>query len=176
MRLYGRAAKVEEKEASGSAEQGDGDDDPVSLPFTGVIGMQGGNLFEKPLDVYDPTKDLMDVPGEDGSAEQAAAMQAKIQKRVAELKRTGEWDRANEEFGKDPLSNVPMGSAMLSMLKAAKPFERWDEFALTYFIVLGGSAVLMAYVISIGTGIDGFIEWFVKTDFDSEIFSAIARS
>lgn len=176
MKLYGRAAKVEEKETSGAAEQSDTDDESTPLPFTGVIGMQGGNLFENPLDVYDPTKDLMDVPGEDGSAEQAAAMQAKIQKRVAELKRTGEWDRANEEFGRDPLANVPMGSAMISMLKTAKPFERWDEFALTYFIVLGGSAILMAYVISIGTGIDTFIEWFVKTDFDSEILSSVLRS
>jgi len=181
MKLYGRAAKVEEKEASGSmADQGDGDGDDdnnnPSLPFTGVIGMQGGNLYENPLDVYDPTKDLMDVPGEDGSAEQAAAMQAKIQRRVAELKRTGEWDRANEEFGKDPLANVPMGNAMVSMLKTAKPFERWDEFALTYFIVLGGSAILMAYVVTIGGGIDTFIEWFVKTDFDSDILSSIVRS
>jgi hypothetical protein len=166
-----RASKVEEKETSGELINSDNNPDgTVPLPYSGLIGMEGRNLFEKPLEVYDPTKELMDVPGKDGSEEQMLAMQKKIQDRVEALKKSGEWQRNNEEFGKDPLSEVPIWSAMISQLKSSKPFETWDEFALTYVLVLVLGTVMMGYILSIGYGIDEFIEWFEKTDFDSDFF------
>ena len=62
--LYGRASKVEEKEQSSKPEElVDGNGDVASLPFNGLVNTDDGNLFEKPVEIYDPTKELMDVPG-----------------------------------------------------------------------------------------------------------------
>lgn len=163
--LYGRASKVEEKGNYVTADTPD-DEETVPLPFTGLIGQQGGGLFEKPLEVYDPTKDIMDVPGADGSEEQASAMQRKIQERVDALKQAGQYEQIDSEFGADPLTKIPLYSVMWSQLKAAKPFETWDEFGLTYALVALTTALLMGYVFGITNAIDNFIEWFEKTDFD----------
>lgn len=173
-RLHGRVAKVEDEESKADQLDNEVDGEIVEIPFGGLIGMKNRNLFDTPLEVYDPTEELMNVPGEDGSEEQALNMQRKIQERVDRLKASGEWQKRDAEFSKDPLSNIPMWSAAYSMVKSAKPFERWDEFALTYILVVVGGTLLGLYIYLCGVVLDIFFDWFLKTDFDSDYFNSLS--
>ena len=168
--LGARAAKVEEKADSAVKDDNLRGDGSINIPFNGVVGMDTKNLYERPLNMYDPTQELLDVPGEDGSPEQIAAIQRKLQERIEKLKANSQWEENNEEFGQDPLSKTPFLSAAVSMLKVSKPYDSVDEFALTFAIVIASSALLMLYVTALGTGLDKFIDWFEKADFDISNF------
>ena len=167
--IVGRRARIakkdDEKEQVGKME--DEDDKMITIPFNGLIGKEQGSLFDKPLDVYDPMKNTDDLPGTDGSDEKIAAIQARIQNRVEELKKAGEWG-SEEVFGKDPLAKQPIWITMAMQLKVCKPFESVDELALTYILLLTTTIVLMAYLLVLRETFDTFIDWFVRTDFDAD--------
>ena len=65
-----------------------------------VSGRENGSLFDKPLNVYDPLKDTADLPGEDGSPEKIAAIQAHRRPCSTELKKSGEWGDEGDVYGK----------------------------------------------------------------------------
>jgi hypothetical protein len=161
--LYARVARAEEeqvKEASDSKVE-----DMMTIPYSGLIGRENSALFDKPIDVMDPMKNTDDLPGADGSDEKIAAIQARIQERVAALKAAGEWSDDVDVFGKDPLATQPIWQTMIMQLKVCKPFESFDELALTYVLMLSTTFTLMGFLLVTREVFDGFIDWFVKTDF-----------
>ena len=95
----------------------------VVIPFDGLVGREQGSLFDKPLDVFDPIKDTDSLPGADGSDEKIAAIQARIQERVAVLKKAGQWDDGGDVFGKDPLATQPIWQTMAMQVKICRPFD-----------------------------------------------------
>jgi hypothetical protein len=144
-----------------------------AIPFDGVVGRENGALFDKPLNVYDPLKDTGDLPGEDGSAEKIAAIQARIENRVAELKKAGEWGDEGDAFGTDPLAKQSLVATMSMQLKACKPFETTDELALTFILVLVTTVVLSAYLVVLRDSFDAAANWFINTDFDADFLSTL---
>jgi hypothetical protein len=141
-------------------------DDTISIPVAGLAGYEPGKIFKKPLEIFDPTKDTDSLPGADGSDEKISAIQRRIQNRVEELKKSGEWDNDVEGFGKDPLANQEIWKTMLMQVKACKPYESYDELALTYILVLIATFALTSYLLGIRELQDNFMDWFIKTDFN----------
>lgn len=144
-----------------------------AFPFDGVVGRENGALFDKPLNVYDPLKDTDDLPGEDGSQEKIAAIQQRIESRVAELKMAGEWGDDGDVFGTDPLARQSLVATMSMQLKACKPFETLDELGLTYLLVLGTSVILSIYLVVLRDSFDAAANWFINTDFDADFLSTM---
>jgi hypothetical protein len=171
--LYARASKPA-KEETQQLGSGDSSDDMVTVPFNGLIGAENAALFDKPLEIFDPTKDTDSLPGEDGSDEKIAAIMGRIQQRVEELKIKGSWGDEVEEFGKDPLSNQPIYTTMAMQLKACKPFESVSDLSLTFLLLVATTISLSLYIIALREGSDAFITWFINTDF--EILAPILRS
>ena len=85
------------------------------IPYGGMVGKENGALFDKPLQPFDPLKNTEDLPGVDGSPEKIAAIQNRIQARVDELKKAGEWGDDTEAYGKDPLASQSLVQASLSL-------------------------------------------------------------
>ena len=161
------ARKEDEQEKAGRTEE------LVTIPFDGMIGRDQGSLFDKPIDVFDPIKDTDSLPGEDGSAEKIAAIQARITERVSVLRKAGQWDDGGDVFGKDPLAQQPIWQTMAMQAKICKPFDSADELALTYILLLMTTIFLMGYLIVLREAFDGFIIWWTTTDFDSELLSTL---
>ena len=170
--LYARAPKpaTEESQQLGSGSN----DDMVTVPFNGLIGAENAALFDKPLEIFDPTKDTDSLPGDDGSDEKIAAIMGRIQQRVEELKNKGSWGDEVDEFGKDPLANQPIYTTMAMQLKVCKPFESVSDLSLTFFLLVATTISLSLYIIALREGSDAFITWFINTDF--EILAPILRS
>jgi len=118
------------KQAQGNSRPDEGtDDDKMTLPYAGLVGKEQGGLFDKPLAVFDPIKNVDDLPGADGSAEKIEAIQRRIQERVEELKKAGEWGDEGDAFGRDPLAKQPIWTTMAMQIKSCRPFE---SFGSTY--------------------------------------------
>lgn len=165
--LYARVQKAEEENVDiMTTEGGNGEGEGMAIPFDGVVGRENGALFDKPLNVYDPLKDTADLPGEDGSAEKIAAIQQRIEDRVAELKVAGEWGDDGDVFGTDPLARQSLVATMAMQMKACKPFETVDELALTYVLVLVTTVMLSVYLVFLRDSFDSAASWFINTDFD----------
>lgn len=166
--LFARVQKAEEENVDimtteGGGEEGEG----MAIPFNGVVGRENGALFDKPLSVYDPLKDTGDLPGEDGSPEKIAAIQKRIEDRVAELKVAGEWGDDGDVFGTDPLAKQSLVATMAMQMKACKPFETLDELALTYVLVLFTTVLLSAYLVFLRDSFDAAASWYIAADFDA---------
>jgi hypothetical protein len=163
-RINARIGKVDGPEV-------EAEDSTMRIPFDGIMGgADNNNLFEKPLDYYDPLRNLEDVPGEDGSEEKINAIQQRIQDRVAQLKQTGKWEEEQEAYGRDPLRNQAIWVTMGQQLKSCKPYDSIGDLGLTYILVLGTTLVLGGYLISARNVLDDFIPWIIKTDFDEDFF------
>ena len=80
-------------------------------------------------------------------AKKIAAIQARIEDRVAELKKSGEWGDEGDVYGADPLAKQSLVTTMGMQLKACKPFETIDELALTYLLVLVTTITLSVYLV-----------------------------
>ena len=132
----------------------------MTLPFKGLSGSQEGALFDNPLEVFDPTKDTDDLPGEDGSDERAAAVLKRIDERVLAMKESGEWDEMGSEFGVNPLANVPLWKTIIAQMRVVKPYDSVSEFALTYVLVLATTIVLTTYILLLNEIDENFIVWF----------------
>ena len=130
-----------------------------------------GHYLISLLNVYDPLKDTADLPGEDGSPEKIAAIQARIEDRVAELKKSGEWGDEGDVYGADPLAKQSLVTTMGMQLKACKPFETIDELALTYLLVLVTTITLSVYLVVLRDGFDTAAKWYINTDFDADFLS-----
>jgi hypothetical protein len=163
--------KAEDENVDISTMDGAENEGGMAIPFDGVVGKENGALFDKPLNVYDPLKDTADLPGEDGSPEKIAAIQKRIEDRVAELKVAGEWGDEGDAFGSDPLSNQSLISTMAMQMKACKPFETFDELALTFILVMTTTVLLSGYLILLRDNFDAAASWFIHTDFDSDFLS-----
>jgi len=160
---YARIGKTDEPQVE--------EEEGMRIPFDGIMGGTDNNsLFEKPLDYYDPLKNLDDVPGEDGSDEKINAIQQRIQERVAQLKQTGKWEEEQDAYGRDPLRNQAIWITMGQQLKACKPYDSIGDLGLTYILVLVTTIALGGYLISARNILDDFIPWFIKTDFDETFF------
>jgi hypothetical protein len=165
-------AKVQKAEDENVQVTEDGQNaEGQAIPFDGVVGRENGALFDKPLNVYDPLKDTGDLPGEDGSPEKIAAIQARIENRVAELKKAGEWGDDGDVFGTDPLARQSLVATMSMQLQACKPFETVGELGLTYVLVLVTTVVLSLYLIVLRDSFDAAASWFINTDFDADFLS-----
>ena len=165
--LFARVQKAEEENVDIMTTDGDnGEGEGMAIPFDGVVGRENGALFDKPLNVYDPLKDTADLPGEDGSPEKIAAIQQRIEDRVAELKSAGEWGDDGDVFGTDPLAKQSLIATMAMQMKACKPFETLDELALTYILVLVTTVTLSVYLVFLRDSFDSAASWFINTDFD----------
>lgn len=171
-RLNARVAKREEEQQKETAAATD--DELVPLPFSGILGNEAGGLFDTPLNVFDPTKDTDDLPGTDGSDEKIAAIQRRIKDRVEELKKAGEWELTNEEFGRNPLAKVSLLQTMLYQIQICKPFESYGELGLTYGLVLATSSVLLGYLLILKITFNSFMQWYIDTDF--ELLNSILRN
>mmetsp|Transcript_18273 Transcript_18273/g.18349 ORF Transcript_18273/g.18349 Transcript_18273/m.18349 type:complete len:203 (+) Transcript_18273:100-708(+) len=167
-------ARVAKQEEETTKEKVDDDDDMIQVPFTGLVSQDGGGVFDKPVDVFDPTKDTDDLPGADGSDEKIAAIQKRIQDRVAELKKAGEWEMSNEEFGRNPLASISLFDTMIYQIQNCKPFESYGELGLTYGLVITTSSFILTYLLALKLAFEAWIQWFVSTDFD--FLSSIIRS
>jgi hypothetical protein len=167
--LNARASKVEGKD-----QQSGLPDQLTEIPFNGILGADSGSLFNQPLEINEPSKELLDVPGEDGSEEQIKAIQRKVQERIERLKEKSADNRLDQqEFGEDPLQNMPLWQIMFMQAKAARPFDDWTEFGLIYILVFIGGGLLTGYLYIIQIGLDSFIEYFEKTDFDAEYIRSL---
>ena len=62
---------------------------------------------------------------------------------------------------------------MAMQLKVCKPFESYDELALTYILLISTTILLMAYLLVLREAFDSVINWWVITDFD--FLSSILR-
>lgn len=171
--LHARVSKPS-KEETQQLGSGESNDDMVTVPFDGLIGAENAALFDKPLEIFDPTKDTDNLPGEDGSDEKIAAIMGRIQQRVEELKSKGSWGEEVDEFGKDPLAKQPIYTTMAMQLQACKPFESVSELVLTFSLLVTTTISLSLYIIALREGFDTFITWFINTDFD--ILAPILRS
>jgi hypothetical protein len=171
-RLSGRVAKKEDETTKSQTES-----EFMNIPYEGLVGAEQGGLFATPLNMFDPIKDTDNLPGEDGSDEKIAAIQQRIQQRVAKLKKTGEWGDDGEEYGKDPLAKMPIYETMIMQLRTCKPFESFSELGLTFVLMLTTTVLLSAYLLFMRDSFDVFIVWYTRTDFsDSELFSNLFRS
>jgi hypothetical protein len=148
----------------------------VNIPFDGIVGKENGALFDKPLNIYDPLKDTSGLPGEDGSPEKIAAIQQRIEERVAALKKSGEWGDDGEVYGSDPLAKQSLVQTMTMQLKACKPFETVDELLLTYALVLVTTFTLSLYLIFLRDNFDAAADWYIKTDFDVDFLPSVFGS
>lgn len=154
------------------------DDDLVTVPFDGLIGRQGGNLFDTPVKLYDfnPTDDTDSLPGEDGSEEKMEAIQARIKQRVEELKRSGQWGDDYNEFGRNPLADVPVWRLMYMQARAVKPYDSPDELALTYLLTALATVALSVYLLGLGAVLEPAMKAYIETDFDSDFASKLFRA
>jgi hypothetical protein len=171
--LHARISKTNDEDLQTRADE-DASDKPISIPLNGVMGYEPGTLFKKPLSIYDPLKDTDSLPGEDGTEEKANAIKERIQDRIEELKRMGKWDEIQrEEFGKNPLADIPLWKSILIHTKAAQPFESVEDLALTYVLVFVVTLISAGYWYVVSVGMDAAIDWYLRTDID--FISNIAR-
>jgi hypothetical protein len=150
------------------------DNEMVTVPFNGLLGSDASTLFDKPIEIFDPTKESDNLPGEDGSDEKIEAIMNQIQKRVEDLKSKGTWGEEIEEYGKDPLANISVWNTMMMQLKACKPFESVGELALTFTLLILTTVSLTLYILGMREAFDNFITWYLDTDFD--FISSIIRN
>eukprot|EP00595_Chromulina_sp_UTEXLB2642_P001579 CAMPEP_0196761498 /NCGR_PEP_ID=MMETSP1095-20130614/756_1 /TAXON_ID=96789 ORGANISM="Chromulina nebulosa, Strain UTEXLB2642" /NCGR_SAMPLE_ID=MMETSP1095 /ASSEMBLY_ACC=CAM_ASM_000446 /LENGTH=124 /DNA_ID=CAMNT_0042111119 /DNA_START=196 /DNA_END=567 /DNA_ORIENTATION=+ len=120
-------------------------------------------------------KDTSDLPGEDGSDEKIAAIMKRIEERVQTMKQTGDWDEG-DTFGKNPLANQSLIDTMISQIKTCKPFESFDELALTYLLMLGTTVFLSTYLLTMRDLSNNFMLWFTGSDLDSEFMNTVMRN
>ena len=176
--LRARAAKpepakrvdVELVDGEGSSGGQPEDDDMIAVPYNGLIGYETGQLFQKPLEKFDatatPTKNTDDLPGQPGSDERNDAIVARIKQRVEDLKQQDEWRNDDQDFGKNPLQNIPLTEVMVQQLKVIRPFESFSEFALTLTLLIITTGFLTVFI-NINNGFDEqFIKWWTGNDFD----------
>jgi hypothetical protein len=141
------------------------------------VGYIPNNLFYEPVDVAaDPLRNTDDLPGEDGSDEKIAAIQKRIAERVELLKAKGLWEADGDDFGRDPLAKQPLWTTMLMQLKACRPFETWDELALTFVLVISTTVALAGYLIFLTWFLEGAVGWYIHTDFDADYFPTMLHS
>lgn len=76
------------------------------------------------------------MPGLPGSDERNEAIMNRIKERVADLKTKDEWRNDQENFGRNPLSNVAITEVMLEQLKVIRPIESFSEFTLTLCLLI----------------------------------------
>eukprot|EP01041_Mallomonas_annulata_P003961 gene3961-7896_t len=172
--LKARVARNQEEQQKEEAGNNN-EDDMIALPFMGLIGSEQGGLFDTPINLFDPTKDTDDLPGADGSDEKIAAIQRRIQERVQELKKAGEWEMSSEEYGRNPLAKIPIYETMLYQIQNCKPFESFGELGLTYSLVISTSVFILVYLLGLKLVLEELITWYVKTDFESDFLSGIIR-
>ena len=131
-------------------------------------------MFSTPLKIYDPLDDIDDLPGEEGSDEKIAAIQKRIDEKVAALRKSGEWnDDEIDNYGKDPLRGIALPNVMLMQLKACKPFESSSDLLLNYLLLIATTVVIGGYVVVLRDGIEVVMNWYVNTDFDTDFFSQL---
>jgi len=170
--LNARTARKEEEK--NELKQSPEDEATIKIPYDGLMGFEQGTVFSTPLQVYDPLDDVDDLPGEEGSDEKLEAIQKRIDDRVAAMRKAGEWnDDEIENYGKDPLRNIPLPSTMLMQMKACKPYDSPSELLLTYILLMITTIVLGGYVIVLRDSLESFMQWYVNTDFDSDFFSKL---
>ena len=161
-----RLARVKQDEEPSKAVEKLTPDGEVEVPFNGLLGNSEGRLFNSAVDTYDPMENTEDLPGTDGSDEKIQAIQNRIQQRVDELKKSGEWGEEGDEYGVDPLRSQNLLITMKDQVKACRPFESLGELTLTYLLVLGTTVLLGSYLILLREGSEGFMSWFTQNDFD----------
>jgi hypothetical protein len=166
--LQQRVAKnVKGEEATfGKVDRGD-DGEEIAVPYQGLAGNTEGRVFNSALQTFDPMEGTDDLPGEDGSDVKINAIQQRIEARVTELKKNGQWGEEGDEYGLDPLKTQNIFVTMGEQVRACKPFESFGDLALTYLLVLATTVLLSTYLISLREGLDGFIGWYEKTDLDA---------
>lgn len=181
--LHARAAKpepakkveVELLEGGGGPESED--EEMITVPYNGLIGSETGQLFQKPLEEFDaaatPTKNTEDLPGRPGSEERNDAIVARIRQRVEDLKKQDEWTIDDQDFGKNPLQNVPLTEVMIQQLKVIRPFESFSEFVLTLVLLVFTTSFLTVFINFNNDVDERFINWWAATDFD--LLSGIIR-
>lgn len=140
----------------------------VDVPFNGLIGQENGQIFEKPMEKFDaayaPTRSTEGMPGLPGSDERNEAIMNRIKERVADLKTKDEWRNDQENFGRNPLSNVAITEVMLEQLKVIRPIESFSEFTLTLCLLIFTTAFLTVFVDFNNYLDDHFIEWWTEFD------------
>ena len=156
--------KGEERQFGKLDDDGEGD---MEVPYQGLAGNSEGRVFNTAIPTFDPMDGTDDLPGEDGSDAKISAIQSRIQERVAELKKTGEWGEEGDEYGIDPLRTQNLFVTMAQQAKACKPFDSFGDLSLTYLLVLTTTVFLSTYLISLREALDSFIGWYEQSDFDA---------
>jgi hypothetical protein len=143
-----------------------GDKSSESSPSVPAIG----DLFSNPTD---PVAISINPVDNKASDEKIAAIQSQIASRIAVIKKEGQWSDGPDVFGKDPLATQPIWITMAEQLKVCKPFESVEELATTYVLLLVTTTFLTTYLLLLRDSFDGFIVWFIKSDFDNEFLSIL---
>jgi hypothetical protein len=173
LRLHEKVAKSPEEDREQNEVKA-AVDNPLVIPYSGLMGYIPNNLFYEPVDVArDPLQNTDDLPGEDGSEEKLAAIQKRIAERVESLREKGLWKNDGDDFGRDPLAKQPLWKTMAMQLKACRPFATWDELALTFVLVIGTILSLTAYLIFLTWFLEGAVNWYFRTDFDADYWPSL---
>lgn len=169
--LLARVSRTEEDAKAEQAAEG-GSEDSITIPYKGLMDFEQGRMFSQPLKEYDPLDDIDDLPGEEGSDEKLAAIQKRIEDRVAALRKSGEWnDEEIQNYGRDPLRDIPLPNVIAMQIKAVKPFESPSDLALNYILLIITTIVIGGYVAFLRDNIESLMNWYVGTDFDSDFLS-----
>jgi hypothetical protein len=95
---------------------------------------------------------------------------------VEEMRASGEWGDDIEEFGTNPLANIPLWQVMIMQIKACKPFESYSDLALNYVLIVVTTVVLSSYLLTLRDTFDAMILWYINTDFDGDFISGLFRA
>jgi len=186
-RLHGRVAKPAEsenkkavigtaadEEVGSAGVGGDDDDDMITVPFEGLVGRnQGGGLFNKALEIEDPTEAVFaNVSGVPGSPEYEAAIGAVINARLEALKR-GELDDIQVE--KDPMEGVTMWKMGFDAIRTTRPFDSASDFALTLILINIALFSVFSYTYAVNSVLQIFVDWWIKTDFSESPLGVFLR-
>ena len=169
-----RSAKPLEKDdammttgGKGKGKGGGEEEEMIVLPFDGLVGREKG-LFRKELDAMNPIQAAYDLlPGEDGSPERKAAIEAAVRQRIAAIQADNYEPMLVDD---DPLKGVPLWKASLQMLAVCRPFESYSELALTFLLANLTTIVVGLYVTAVNTSFSSWLQWYIDSDFSMPAF------
>lgn len=141
--------------------EGGEEEEMIVLPFDGLVGREKG-LFRKELDALNPIQAAYDLlPGEDGSPERKAAIEAAVRQRIAAIQADNYKPMLVDD---DPLKGVPLWKASLQMLAVCRPFESYSELALTFLLANLTTIVVGLYVTAVNTSFSSWMQWYIDSD------------
>eukprot|EP01038_Epipyxis_sp_PR26KG_P010887 gene10887-14613_t len=174
--IFGKVSPAREEEREEiMKDETDDDGNTVAIPYTGMAGYKRGNLYNKPLEIYNPVNDMDNLPGEPGSEERRNAMFERIQKRVDELKASGQYEYEYRDV-KSPVLTQSEFLTAWQIVKSIKPWQQADELGLSMLLSVVVLFTFSSYLYFVREVFEKFMTWFIDTDFDSDFLPNLLNS